>query len=214
MRRAFAGIFLLSACHAPAPPAGIPAPSADAKSLNGRWVQEGTMMAYYIHGDSAEIMMFPPQGMTPRPWRAVGNVLEMRVDTLERHAFVISNDSLSVDWKGPRGKLVFHRLVTPKTPADIDGSWRSVADRQPSVFNFRSDGQMIVEVGVEMPGRMRGDTLVMRLMGSDTRLVFKRAGAGMQAVNVEMPGRVMRFTRRPWGCFGFKQVDLQARECR
>jgi hypothetical protein len=172
------------------------------------------MVAYHIQGDSAEMVMFPPQGMKPVPWRARDGVLELRVDTLERHAYSIRNDTLSIDWNAPGGKLVLQRLVAPRGPAEIDGSWRVITGRQRSIFNFRSDGQMILEVVVEAPGRMRGDTLVMRLMGSDTRLVLKRVGAGMQAANVEAPGRTMRLTRRPWGCFGFKHVDLDARECR
>lgn len=216
MRRAIAGLLILTACHPPAP--ATVAPSAalnlDLTSLQGRWVQEGTMVAYHVHGDSAEVVMFPPQGMKPLPWRARAGILEISRDTLERHAYSIRNDTLSMDWNAPGGRLVLQRMVAPRGPAEIEGSWRTMIGQQPSIFNFRSDGKMILEVGVPAVGRMRGDTLVISPMGSDLKLVLKRVGAGMQAVNVEMPSRTIRLTRRPWGCFGFKQIDLDAKECR
>jgi len=73
-------------------------------------------------------------------------------------------------------------------------------------WTFRSDGEVILEVGIAGTYSPKGDKLKL----SNRSFTLTRDGGDLY---VEGQGKKYRFVRRPWGCFGLPE-EANASECR
>lgn len=183
--------------------------------LTGRWVMVNTSVGYHFWNDSVESVMYPPQAPAPSRYRVVADTIVLAEgDRVSRHAFVLRGDTLQLSW--PAGAPADPMIRIQGSSANgVIGSWRRRSTNPITVLTFRSDGAMVMEVGVPWPVR-RGDTLVVRAEnGRDFRTVFYFANGRLNARNLDdRQVRTIAFVRRPWGCFGVKALDQGAAECR
>ena len=123
--------------------------------------------------------------------------------------YVIKGDTLLDE----NGKPLFTRFLdAPRKQDSIQGPWRhvDVSDPMERFMTFRSDGQVVFEVGMTGSVTITGDTL--KINWPDPRGPFAIRLVG-ETLYVETPGKQERFVRRPWGCFGI-EFDATAPECR
>jgi hypothetical protein len=170
---------------------------------------------YHFWNDSVESVMYPLQAPPPSKYRIAGDtMLLVDGDRVSRHHFVLRGDTLRLSWPGAAPADPMIRI--PGTAVNgLVGSWRGRSTNLITVLTFRSDSAMVMEVGAPWPTR-RGDTLVVRTEnGRDFRTVFYFANGRLNARNLDdRRVRTMAFVRRPWGCFGIKELDKGAAECR
>ena len=79
-------------------------------------------------------------------------------------------------------------------------------------MTLRSDGQVVLEVGIPVQATVSADTLQL----SSTRLPsvsFTLYQLGDTLHVEDATGKHRRFLRRPWGCFGIAAFDAGAAEC-
>jgi hypothetical protein len=183
--------------------------------LAGRWVMVNTSVGYHFWNDSVESVMYPPQAPPPSKYRVVADtVVLVDGDRVFRHPFTLRGDTLRLSWPAAAPAVPMIRIAGSTTNGLV-GSWRGRVTNTISVVTFRSDGAMVMEVGIPWPAR-RGDTLVFRAEnGRDSRTVFYFANGRLNARNLDdRRVRTVAFVRRPWGCFGVKALDQGAAECR
>ena len=202
------GVLLGIACARSAP---APAP---VMPIEGRWVAENTPVVYQFWPDSVEVLMYPPQAPAPPTWRRDGDtVIVSDAARVRKHGFSFRSDSLVIDWlPGPRRAL---SRVEPQHLTGLLGTWRMSNAREINVVTFRSDGALVAEVGVMPRYRRRADTVFVTFGQATARQLFRRVGNKIEVSNPDSPGsQRLMLVRRPWGCFGIKNIDRDARECR
>jgi hypothetical protein len=100
------------------------------------------------------------------------------------------------------------RLIgTAGEKGHVDGTWHPmVAGPLEQFWTFRSDGQLILEVG--LPGRvtLTGNTLKV----ADRQFTLRETGGTLY---LDGGDKSRQFVQRRWGCFGTPQLDGSAREC-
>jgi hypothetical protein len=122
---------------------------------------------------------------------------------------VIKGDTLLDE----NGKPLFTRFLdAPRKQDSIQGTWRHVVSKPIEQFmTFRSDGQVVLEVGVTGSVTLTGDTLKITRNKTSDSFAVRLVG---ETLYVETPGKQQRFVRRPWGCLGMIEFDANASECR
>lgn len=188
---------------------------ADQQSkLFGRWVNmdlpDARLHVLYLKPDGTAYRLTSAQ-QGPMTYRLeAGNVL-LKGDGGPTESLVLRGDTLLRN-----GQVFLTRLSdTPKVNSGVQGAWHLVwEDPHPrkaesgqveEVFTFRSDGQVIVEMGFPREGTLTGDTLKLPMGSFNVRLV-------KDILYVESPGAKRRLVRRQWGCFGIP-LDAPASEC-
>jgi hypothetical protein len=183
--------------------------------LTGRWVLLNTAVGYHFFKDSVEGVMYPPQAPPPGHFRVERDTLVLKDGTREsRHAFTLRGDTLRMGWPTLSPEYPMTR-VQGIASNGLLGSWRMQTKAMITILTFRSDSAMVMEVGIPWPDR-RGDTLVFRgERGQVSRTIFYFANGRLNARNLD-DRRVssVALVRRPWGCFGLKELDQNAAECR
>ena len=186
---------------------------------SGRWVfaEVKTMnrsvailaAAYHFWQDSVELLVYPPRLEAPTSWRVRGDSVEIDDNgSRESDHFSIRGDTLELEM-GRRRPTLFRRL-SGTGEAGLRGSWRTTQSSSTIVITFRSDGLLIAEMGTGPQPSLRGDTLESSVGGRSVRSVLRRKG---NVLYVEVEGQQRQFLRRPWGCFGVKELDRAAKEC-
>lgn len=185
---------------------------------DGRWVLLGLPISYVFRGDSVEMLTYPPQ--------APAMMYRVRGDSVETQAqgqrsvssFSIRHDTLVIR---QASRVVRYVRFGARSGAEraLTGTWRTVDSGPRSVVTFRSDGQLMPEVGAPMQVRLRGDTMEVSSGTQSLRTVLVRTGdtitisppAGDKAPVGAKPQTIVR---RAWGCFGIPALDRSAKECR
>jgi hypothetical protein len=189
-------------------------PDAQEHGVQGRWVVVGVgfLVAYNFVGDSVEVLMYPPQAPA-MTYRVNGDSVETESGgrRIATRAFSTHGDTL--DLRSASGVTSYVRLqALPAAVIGLGGSWRALAaDR--SVITFRSDGRKVIENRAPSDMRLHGDTLEMAVDGKHVSALLRRSGDTMTIVWLA-GGQPQKLVRRAWGCFGVREMDLSASECR
>jgi hypothetical protein len=195
------------------------------RGIQGRWGIVGLPMAYHFIGDSVEVMMPPPQA-SGQSYRVLADSVELSTHSpapaRSMAAFSVRNDTLELT-SGGRTKR-YHRIgASPGATPGIGGSWRlarseSPGMTSPEVLTFRSDGELITEVGIA--ARVHGDTIELTTQGQTVRSLVRRSGEALTVTPLTArpargrgPAPTQALVPRAWGCFGFAPLDKSAREC-
>jgi hypothetical protein len=194
-------------------PAVLLAAHAAPPSLTGRWVN-----ADLPNSAGPFVLFFQPAGkvlnLIPAPqfgatYRFEGKRLEL-ISTAgplgpDRTSLILTleDNVLQRDGQPLLGRL---EPASAKA-ANVRGTWRLLAPSSMEQFwTFRSDGQVILEVGIPGTDTLEGDTLKL----ARASFTLRRSG---DRLYVEGPGQSYRFVRRPWGCFGLP-AEANLSECR
>jgi hypothetical protein len=180
--------------------------------LAGRWTMLNTAVSYHFWNDSVEAIMYPPQAPAPPKYGVAGDsIVIIDGERASRYAFALRGDTLRLSW--PAGAAP-HPMTRVTGGQGLTGSWRSQARGLTTVLTFRSDSMFVMETGLQ-PGLRRGDTLIINADGKEFRTLFYFANNRLNARSIGDRGRrTIALVRRPWGCFGLKQLDGKAAECR
>jgi hypothetical protein len=179
----------------------------------GRWTMPNTPISYHFWSDSAEIVMYPPQAPPPGSYQVVGDSVRVTDGkNTVMYAFAIRGDTLHFTPAG-RASPPLSRIGGDPT-LGIQGSWRARSATEVTVLTFRSDGALVMEVGVAPWPQRNGDTVSMRFETRVMRIAFHHANGRLVARGLD-DGRMQSVTlvRRPWGCFGIPALDKKAKEC-
>ena len=181
--------------------------------LAGRWVASDSQLP-----PAMQVLYFQPRGtvlaLMPLPQFGATYRLEGKRLQLTSTAGPLGPDRtplvLMLDGNVLRkdGQALLRRL-DGESPigAGVGGTWRRMGQHSMEEFwTFRSDGEVIVEVGDAGTTTSTGDGL--NLSGRSYRLI--RDG---DTLYVERHGKTGRYVRRPWGCFGLPD-EANASECR
>jgi len=188
------------------PPRDIP---KNQSQWSGRWVFADAQVAYHFWQDSVELLVYAPRPGAPASWRVRGDSVEIDDNgSRQSNHFSIRGDTLELEMRAGR-RTVFRRL-SGTGEAGIRGSWRATQSNRTTVLTFRSDGVLIDEMGIPPQPSLRADTLESSEGGRTVRSVLRRAG---NVLYVEVGGQQRQLRRRPWGCFGVKELDRAAKEC-
>ena len=174
-----------------------------------------TAVSYHFWNDSVESIMYPPQAPPPPKYRIVrDSILLIDGGRVSAHAFALRGDTLRMSWPTGTAAQPMTRINVGAAQG-LTGSWRSRSRNLTTVLTFRSDSIFVMEIGVQ-PGLRRGDTIIFDAGGGrQARTLFYFANNRLNARSIGDRGlRTLAFVRRPWGCFGIKQLDGQAAECR
>jgi hypothetical protein len=193
------------------------APRARTTDIQGRWVTDNEAgLVYHFWGDSAEVLLYPPQVGLPSTWRVRNDsVVVTSGATVSTHRFNIVGDSLLIDWNpGARASKMVR--VHGTSGSGLAGSWRTRTNRDLMIVTFRSDSSLIGELGAEQFILRRGDMLVSRIGDGTLRQLLVRGGRGFMHIRtLDTPMvREVTLVSRPWGCFGRRDIDGDAVECR
>jgi hypothetical protein len=182
--------------------------------LTGRWTLLKTPISYHFWGDSAEILMYPPQAPTPGFYRVKGDSVQITNGrNVTTHAFAIRGETLffAVVAAGSSTRSI---RIAGNAANGIQGSWRSRSPTSVTVLTFRSDSALIMEVGVPPWPQRSNDTLSVRFETRVVRTAFHHANGRLIARGLDDGQyRSQTFVRRPWGCFGIAELDKKAKEC-
>ena len=132
-------------------------------------------------------------------------------------AFAIHGDTL--DLRSARDVTSYVRLfAVPGTVSELAGSWRALAADK-GVITFRSDGRMVPEVRAPSDMHLHGDTLDIVMNGRHVNALLQRSGNTMTMMWVGQGspasgGQPQKLVRRGWGCFGVREMDVSASECK
>lgn len=195
-------------------------------SRDGRWVMIGIPMSYTFAGDSVQVRMYPPQAPLFR-YKLDNNQIELDVGggPKVKQNYAIRGDTLELTVPDQATHMLLRRIGVSSQPARIDGSWiLRTAMRRPGstsaefssqTMTYRSDGVFVMEVGPPAQARILGDTLEISAEGQSMRalLRFGRDTLFLTPLT-DGAGGQQKFVRRPLGCFGIKDLDLSARECK
>ena len=214
---AFALAMTAVGCRSAQPAGDSRAPFGPPGEEHQHWSVVGFPMAYHVWRDSIDIVMYPPQAPPPtQRWRVAGNTIEMsdgkRMDRME---FAIRGDVLETRAEGMTRQ--WRRLSQSSAPQTVVGTWENRQPQITTILTFRSDSLVVMEVGAPRSANptLRGDLL--ELSNSQVRMTSKLRRA-RDTVYVEPQGErrgtPFKLVRRPWGCFGIKELDGAARECR
>ena len=182
----------------------------------GRWVNvdptDVELLVLDIEADGAVHRLIPAPQFSAT-YRVEGRRLVMRAgDGSVDSSFALQGDTLLLD-----GKPALARLSRmPAQSASVGGTWRPLAAgaaaMTESFMTFRSDGQVVLEVGLPVQATVSGDTLrLVSAQGPASSFTVRRA---TDTVYLSDGNRQRRFVRRPWGCLGMRQFDAPAVECR
>ncbi|CAN5484417.1 hypothetical protein BH09GEM1_BH09GEM1_10370 [soil metagenome] len=112
-------------------------------------------ISYVFSGDSVGMLMYPPQAPVMK-YRVRGDSVETQAP--ERRtvsSFSIRRDTLVIRQASRVVRYV--RMVGARAGAErvLTGTWRTLDTGARSVVTFRSDGQLVPEVGAPMQVRER-----------------------------------------------------------
>lgn len=200
---------LLMACATALLPA---VPLAPSSSLAGRWVNTD------IGGSAPLVLYIDAEGqvlnLLPMPQFGATHHLQGRLLTLTSTAGPLRPDpvplilTLDGDVLRMQAQAFLKRLDPASAGSDeVQGTWRPLdRSRMAEFWTFRSDGEVIIEVGFPGTDRLSGSKLRL----SRGTFTLRRDAGGL---NVEGDDKTYRFLRRPWGCFGVAG-ESHAAECR
>jgi hypothetical protein len=179
---------------------------AQQTTVVGRWVNLDPMdfrlLVLDVEPDRTVHQLIPaPQFSATYSFEA-GRVL-VRMGDGSALSLILQDDTLSRN-----GQATLTRFLgRSEEKGSVRGTWRPAATGAMEQFwTFRSDGQLILEVGFPGSVTLTGDTLTVAGESFKVRLVE-------DTLYVENPSKQRRFVRRPWGCLG-TQPDTRAPECR
>lgn len=181
----------------------------------GRWVNvdptDVEFLVLDIEADGAVHRLIPAPQFSAT-YRVEGRRLVMRAgDGSVDSSFALQGDTLLLD-----GKPALARLSRmPAQSASVGGTWRPLAAgaaaTTESFMTFRSDGQVVLEVGFPVQATVTGDTLRLVSAQGPSSFTVRQA---TDTLYLSDGNRQRRFVRRPWGCLGMRQFDAPAVECR
>ena len=194
-----------------APAVLLAAERSQPSPLAGRWVNTDLKIS------SIMVLYFQPAGkvlnLMPMPQFGATYQLEGKRLQLTSTAGPLGPDPkplvLTLDGEVLRkdGQPLLGRLKGESPTAPGVGTWRLLEkDSMEQFWTFRSDGEVILEVGIRGTYSPKGDTLKL----SNRSFTLRRDGDNLY---VEGQGKKYRFVRRPWGCFGLPE-EANASECR
>jgi hypothetical protein len=172
----------------------------------GRWVnRDSTDLAFLvldIESDGSVHLLMPAPQFSAAYSLDAERVL-IRMGDGSTSSLVFRGDTLFRDDQPALTRMV----GTPEAKGRLGGTWHPVTPGPLEQFwTFRSDGQLILEVGLPGTATLSGTALKV----ADRRFTLREAGGTLY---LDGGDKSRQFVRRQWGCFRATQSDGSASEC-
>jgi hypothetical protein len=181
----------------------------------GRWVNldatDVQLVVLHKEADGTVHQLIPAPQFSATYRVVAGRLVIKTSDRATDSSLALQGDTLLVN--GNTALVRISRIPAQSTP--VAGTWRPIGAkagaRMDFFMTFRSDSQVVLEVGFPVLASESGDTL--RLASSQGSIAFFTVRQTKDTLYLSDGATLRRFVRRAWGCFGNADFDASAVEC-